>query len=115
MRLFSHILNLMFRERLREAIRTSGYVVKEVAHLAGVNKRTIDKWLGNESVEPRLFDAVKVAKVLGVSVEYLVDGTEQNMLILNSDEIQLLETLKKLTDKDKIIVQELIQIIHSHY
>lgn len=64
-----------FHQRLRVCVSNSGLVVKEVAARAGVNKRTLDKWLSpSDPKMPGAIDAVAVAQVLGVSVEFLATG-----------------------------------------
>ncbi|MCR4954463.1 MAG: helix-turn-helix domain-containing protein [Treponema sp.] len=72
-----------FRERLREQIDYCGFLDKEVASMAGISKRTIDSYVGAESCMPSAEIAVRIAKVLGVTVEYLVTGEKES---LNSKE-----------------------------
>ena len=67
-----------FRERLREQIDYCGFLDKEVASLAGISKRTIDSYVGSEACMPSAEVAVRIAKVLGVSVEYLVTGEKDS-------------------------------------
>jgi transcriptional regulator with XRE-family HTH domain len=64
----------MLRENLKAAIAKSGMIVKEIAVKSGVNKRTIDKWVGVSKTEPKVNDLYKVCKVLSVTMEWLVDG-----------------------------------------
>jgi transcriptional regulator with XRE-family HTH domain len=64
----------MLRNNLKTAISNSGLIVKEIAEKSGVNKRTIDKWVGIRATEPRVNDLYKVCKVLSVTMEWLVDG-----------------------------------------
>lgn len=63
-----------FNDRLRAAKLASGLEVKEIARLSGVNKKTIDKWLGPDPIDPRAGDVTRVARVLGTTVESLVLG-----------------------------------------
>lgn len=65
-----------FRSRLREEIEFSGLLDKEVASRAGITKRALDSYVGSQASMPSAEVAVKIAKVLGVSVEYLVTGNE---------------------------------------
>jgi len=64
----------MVRERLREAIAQSGFVMKEIADKTGKKKATLDNWVGSSPTSPRAIDLVPVARVLGVSVEWIIDG-----------------------------------------
>ena len=63
-----------FRSRLREAIEFSGLLDKEVAERAGITKRAIDSYVGSRSCMPSADVAVRLANVLGVTVEFLVTG-----------------------------------------
>lgn len=74
---------MTFRERLREQIAYCGLLDKEVAALAGISKRSMDSYVGSESCIPSAEVAVKLAKVLGVSVEYLVTGEVKTETELN--------------------------------
>jgi transcriptional regulator with XRE-family HTH domain len=64
----------MLRENLRKAVKESGLYVKEVSARSGVSKRTIDKWLERESINPRAADLYRVARALGKTVEELLTG-----------------------------------------
>ncbi len=63
-----------FKERLKEVMAYRGVKTQELAEKSGVNKRTIDHYLMNNSQEPSVSKAVKIAGALNVSVEYLVTG-----------------------------------------
>jgi transcriptional regulator with XRE-family HTH domain len=64
----------MLRDNLKAAVTRSGLIVKEIAAKSGVNKRTIDKWVGIGATEPKVQDLYKVCKVLSVTMEWVVDG-----------------------------------------
>ncbi|GHU16740.1 hypothetical protein FACS1894163_06650 [Spirochaetia bacterium] len=64
----------MLKNYLRAALRESGIVVKELAAKTDVPKRTIDKWLEREQINPGVLDLYKAAKALNKTVEELVDG-----------------------------------------
>ena len=103
---------MTFRERLREQIEFCGLLDKEVAAQAGISKRSMDRYVGSESCIPSAEVAVKLAKVLGVSVEYLVTGeinkdTEANPklgVINQATEIKarkLLNLFANLSERDQ--------------
>ena len=103
---------MTFRERLREQIEFCGLLDKEVAAQAGISKRSMDSYVGSESCIPSAEVAVKLAKVLGVSVEYLVTGeinkdTEANPklgVINQATEIKarkLLNLFTNLSERDQ--------------
>ena len=75
---FLHILqNMGFRENLKAELSYSGMLVKELAGQAGLKKHTIDNYLSVRGRMPSAEAAVRIARVLGVSVEYLVTGNEK--------------------------------------
>jgi len=67
-----------FRENLKAELSYSGMLVKELAAQAGLKKHTIDNYLSIRGRMPSAEAAVRIARVLGVSVEYLVTGNEEN-------------------------------------
>jgi len=70
----------MFKDRLREAIKNSGLLIKEIAFKTNLSQRTIENWLSSRPTIPRADDAVKVAQVLGTTVECLVTGAKPEVL-----------------------------------
>ena len=48
---------------------------KELAERTGISKRTLDGYLTKNGNEPTVRKACKIAKVLGVTVEWLSAGT----------------------------------------
>jgi transcriptional regulator with XRE-family HTH domain len=66
-----------FRGNLKSELAYSGMLVKELATKSGVNKYSIDNYLNRRGQTPSVEVAVKMARALGVSVEYLVTGEDQ--------------------------------------
>ena len=85
---------MSFRENLKEELSFQDIRVKELAFKTGINKRTIDNYLRENKSEPTAENAVKIAKVLNVTVEYLVTG-ENNFKILSDSGKQLNESICK--------------------
>ena len=65
-----------FRENLKSELTYSGLLVKELAAQTGLKKHTIDNYLSVRGRMPSADAAVRIARVLGVSVEYLVTGSD---------------------------------------
>ena len=63
-----------FRERLREEIAFSGLSNKEVAAQAGITNRALVSYVSGQACMPSADVAVRLAKVLNTSVEYLMTG-----------------------------------------
>lgn len=102
--------NMGFRERLRVQIEFCGLLDKEVAAKAGITKRAIDSYVGSEACMPSAEVAVKLAKVLNTTVEYLVtgenpDNSSGNNTFLqelqNPQLKQLIKNYTKLSERDK--------------
>ena len=70
-----------FKARLREEISFSGLSNKEVAAQAGITLRALVSYVSGQSCMPSAEVAVRLAKVLKTSVEYLMTGK-------NPDELQ---------------------------
>ncbi len=93
------VFAMNFRERLREQIEFCGLLDKEVAALAGISKRSMDSYVGSESCMPSAEVAVKIAKVLGVSVEYLVTG-EINNNTEHSNELKIVNLSSEISARN---------------
>jgi len=65
-----------FRENLKSELAYSGMLVKELVAKSGVSKHSIDNYLNARGQIPSVEAGVKIARALGVSVEYLVTGAE---------------------------------------
>jgi transcriptional regulator with XRE-family HTH domain len=97
-----------FRENLKEELAFNGMQVRELAEKSGVSKRTIEKYLLANGSIPSAENAVKMATVLGVSVEYLVYGRELNPEIklgeLNPELRQFLRFISALSVADRHLI-----------
>ncbi len=67
---------MSFRDRLRDEIEYKGLKFKEVAEKAGISINTLEGYIGVKEKIPNAAIAAKLAKVLGVSVDYLVSDYE---------------------------------------
>ena len=68
--------NMSFRENLKTELSYSGMLVKELAAQTGLKKHTLDNYLSVRGRMPGADAAVRIARALGVSVEYLITGSE---------------------------------------
>lgn len=59
---------------MRDAFESSGLFVKDIAARSGVNKRTIDDWVGGRAKVARSNDLYAVCKAVGITMEQAVDG-----------------------------------------
>ncbi|MDR2159123.1 MAG: helix-turn-helix domain-containing protein [Treponema sp.] len=65
-----------FKENLKAELAYKGMLVKELSALSGIKKHTIDNYLNTHNSIPSAEAAVRIARVLGVSVEYLITGKD---------------------------------------
>ena len=104
-----------FKDNLKVQLEYSGMLVKELAARSGVKKKTIDSYLGNRSYIPSVESALSIAKALGVSVEYLVTGTDSPKDILISslpiDIQEIVIASKKLNARDRNIILNLAHML----
>lgn len=110
-----------FRARLRERIEFLGLRDKEVAEKAGITKRAIDSYVGARACMPPADVAVRLAQVLGVTVEYLVNGSNpcqsknpseskediETQIYFYKKYSKLIKNMENLSSKNQRLVNEL--------
>jgi len=67
-----------FRSRLKDEISYQDIRLKELAEKAGLSLRPLETYVRTTGSMPAVDVAVRIAQVLGVSVEYLVTGNVSN-------------------------------------
>ncbi|MBQ1629057.1 MAG: helix-turn-helix transcriptional regulator [Treponema sp.] len=94
-----------FKERLRDEIEYRGLLIKEVSAALGISNSTFLSYVDARGVLPNVETAVKIAKYLGVSVEYLVEGESPSEKNTNnsfqSEKMHLNEIYDNLSTHDK--------------
>jgi transcriptional regulator with XRE-family HTH domain len=95
-----------FRENLKSELEYNDMRIKELAALSGVQKRAIDNYLRNTNTAmPAADAAVKIANALGVTVEFLVMGDEQQ----TPPEIRkITRNLYKVSVRDRKLIEDLL-------
>ena len=107
-----------FWERVDDLLDRNDINKKTLAYEAGFDASNITKGIKNNNV-PSAETAVKIAKVLGVSVEYLVNGTEtikspsqketeQNQLRLYRKYHNLIEKMERFSEEKQTVVNNLV-------
>lgn len=94
---------MSFSENLREILDTRDIEVKELAFGTGISKNTIDNYLSGQKSLPNAENAVKIAKYIGTTVEYLVLGEANQKNFMTSELSELVKDLKHL--KNPILTQ----------
>jgi SOS-response transcriptional repressor LexA len=103
----------MLRENLKTAISNSEMIVKEIAAKSGVNKRTIDKWVGAEETEPKVKDLYRVCQTLGITIEWVVTGKEKGGF--SQEIISIAQKIAALSLQDREEVMLLVRHKLEHY
>jgi len=91
-------------------------MVKELAQITGISRHTLDNYLNVRENMPTADVAVKIAKALGVSVEYLVTGEEsqQEKPTPGIETRVLIQNFKLLSEDDRKMIIAIIQLFKNH-
>jgi transcriptional regulator with XRE-family HTH domain len=96
---------MSFRENLRETLERLDIQQKELAAQAGISLRNLENYLREDASMPSADQAVRIAQALGVSVEYLVTGSEsqhkKSPVLLSPDFRSLLKLTEQLSKRDQ--------------
>ncbi len=103
-----------FRENLKAELAYQDILVKELAELSGVNKRTLDNYLREKSNTPPADVAVKIAHALKVSVEYLVTGVDSVVQDKPSETVELFSIYSNLSVINKRNLLAIARILHGN-
>ena len=110
------LVRMGFKENLKSELTYQDMLVKELAQKTGISRHTLDNYLNVRERMPTADVAVKIAKVLGVTVEYLVLGDDSNMEkpMINSEIRGLIQNYKQLSEDDRRKVIAIIQVFKKH-
>jgi transcriptional regulator with XRE-family HTH domain len=86
-----------FIERFEKLLKAKSLSQKDLADMLEIRRPSISDWKKNKSF-PYADVAVKIAKILGVSVEYLITGKDG----LSDEERELLGAYNLLNDDGKV-------------
>lgn len=100
-----------FKENLRDELFYKGISIKELSILTGISQGSLSNYLKEKSSIPSADIAVKIATALNTSVEYLVTKKEHTPLSLSTEEIVFIEKFRKLSARDKIIIEKTIELM----
>ena len=95
-----------FAENLKQELTYSGMLKKELAAKSGVHKRAIDTYVRTNSSMPPADAAVKIAKALGVTVEYLVTGEDS---AIPKEISKLTRSILTLNKRDQKLIAMLVK------
>jgi transcriptional regulator with XRE-family HTH domain len=105
-----------FRKNLREELDYQGMTVKELAAKSAVAKGALDSYLGKQASMPPADAAVRIAAVLGVTVEYLIKGQESQqdkepVLFYSPRKRSILRIFDELDSKDQKLALDFVKLL----
>ena len=109
------VLCMGFRENLKSELAYQDMLVKELAVAAKISRHTLDNYLNVRQRMPTADVAVKIARVLGVSVEYLVTGEEgrEDKPPLGPEIRSLVQNFKLLNEDDRKMIAAIMQLFKN--
>ncbi|MDR2702313.1 MAG: helix-turn-helix transcriptional regulator [Spirochaetaceae bacterium] len=106
---------MVFKDNLKSELSYKNVMVKELAAVTGISKKTLDNYLNVRGNMPSADVAVKIAQALGVTVEYLVTGEEITPARLSQGpEIkELIQDFKQLNGEDRQLIKDILQLLKA--
>ena len=109
---FSYSYVMGFKENLKSELEYKGLLVKELAHKAGIKKQTLDNYLSTHNSIPNAEMAVKIAKALDTSVEFLITGERQETNNFESSDVnELISKYTKLPEEKKAALLQIARLL----
>jgi transcriptional regulator with XRE-family HTH domain len=104
-----------FKENLKSELAYQDILVKELAAVSKISKHTLDNYLSVRGYMPSADVAVKIANALGVSVEYLVTGEENNpdKSSMGPEIRSLVQNFKLLSEDDRKMITGIMQLFKN--
>jgi len=100
-----------FLERIDNQLTKSKKKRPWLSETSGISLSTINSWFAHNRL-PRVDHAYEIAKVLGVSLEYLVTGREPESYLRNPEIITILNLIDDMEDRELIQLQGVIRFFN---
>jgi transcriptional regulator with XRE-family HTH domain len=101
-----------FKENLKSELAYQDMQVKELSEITGISRYTLGNYLSARERIPTADVAVKIARALGVTVEYLITG-EENLMdkpSLGPEIRELIQNYKNLSKDDRKMITAIMQL-----
>lgn len=98
---FCYSIQMTFKDRLRDEMEYKGLSGKDIASKVGISYSTFLSYIDSRAVLPNVETAVKIANVLGVSVEYLVTGMNAKHNSYSATEEALILNFRNLSKSNQ--------------
>lgn len=107
---------MSFAENLRDELEYQGMQVKELAEKTGLSINTLNKYRPGSTVVPTIDNALKIAQVLNVSLDYLATGKFMAEKHGERKEIlQISKRMRKFSDSDIRTVKSVVDSLSEKY
>ncbi len=103
-----------FSDRLREEIDYLGLTRKELAYKANIKIRALDMYIGSQGSMPPADVAVRLAKALNVTVEYLVTGEKTKSDNVYAEPSQIQKDLNRLPEPTRRFLEQTVHLFAEH-
>lgn len=103
---------MTFVERVLNELEYQGKTKSELADYCGLTRSAFSMWITRNSI-PAADTALKVARFLNVSVEYLIDGVEKDQSAADKCVLQIIELLKNFNPADKVRILKIVECFQS--
>jgi len=105
-------MNNTFRENLRAELDYQGVTVKELSARTGIPVATLDCYLGARATIPSVDTAIKIARALQVTVEYLVISEKEGAVSPSKKPSQeMRELIRKIENLDSEQCKAILNMI----
>lgn len=100
---------MAFRENLKDELKFQDIKIKELEAMTGISHNTINHYLAENGTSPLAEQAVKIARALKVSVEYLVTGTDSaTPKQIKPEVLNLMNDLNAMNENDLALIRKII-------
>ena len=106
---------MSFKDNLREEMEFQDIKQKELSEKTGISINTIRNYINGHNALPSAEVAVKIAQVLGVSVEYLVTGKKSGLQKIPSKIIHIENQLLHFSDNDIEAIAKIVEALGEKY
>jgi len=115
---------MSFSANLKELLDEREMQIKELSAKTGISKNTIDNYLSGQKSLPNAENAIKIAKALKTSVEFLVTGIQPDIKEQTSPQSKpeqfakykkIFSSIQKLDEADLSTLSTLVDNMLRHY
>ncbi len=84
-------------EKLKYLRNLNNISQKELAEKLNISRESISKYEKNEQ-EPSFATLKKIAKYFNVTIDYLLDSSDENLVLISKEDLQKLKTASQTID-----------------